>query len=206
MAVIPGEIGRQSYELVGERIATILADELPEQFALSTAAPELKAALAAQVFTERIVPFDKTEVPCVNVQMASGDYSGQTVKQDDGTYTFFIDCYTSAKNTDDVKGDQYAMVKLKKLMGVVRSILKDTRYKTLGYAPGFIMSRQISGIAIANNAQQDATHTVMGRITLVVKVPETVELIEPELIAGYQTTVKLFETELGYLWDKPEYY
>lgn len=206
MAVIQGEIGRQSYELVGDRIAEILADELPEQFALSTAAPELKSVLAAQVFTERVVPFDKTEVPCVNVQLASGDYSGQTVKQSDGTYTFFIDCYASAKNTEDAKGDQYALIKLKKLMGVIRAILQDTRYKTLGFTAPFVMSRQVTGIAISNNAQQDATHTVMGRITLVVKVPETVELIEPELIAGYQTTVKLFETELGYLWDKPEYY
>lgn len=205
MAVIPGEIGRQSYELVGDRVAEIIADELPAQFALSTAAPEIKAALAALVYTERVVPFDKTEVPCVNIQLASGDYAGQTIKQDDATYTFLIDCYASAKDKDGVKGDQFALVKLKKLMGVVRAILKDTRYKTLGYAPGFIMSRQISGIAIANNAQQDATHTVMGRLTLVVKVPETVDLIEPELIAGYQTTVKLFDTDLGYLWDKAEY-
>ena len=60
MAVIQGEIGRQSYELVGDRIAEILADELPEQFALSTAAPELKSVFAAQVFTERVVPFYKT--------------------------------------------------------------------------------------------------------------------------------------------------
>ena len=205
MAVIPGEIGRQSYELVGDRLAEILADELPEQFALSTAATELKSVLQAQVFTERIVPFDKTEVPCVNVQLASGDYSGQTVKQADGAYTFFIDCYASAKNTDDVKGDQYALVKLKKLMGVIRAILQDTRYLTLGYSRGFVMSRQVTGIAISNNAQQDAAHIVMGRITMTVKVPETVELIEPELIAGYETTVKLYETEEGYLWDKEEY-
>ena len=205
MAVIPGEIGRQSYELVGDRIAEILADELPEQFTLSTAATNIKSVLMAEVYTERVVPFDKEEVPCVNVQLASGDYAGQTVKQADGTYTYFIDCYASAKNTDNDMGDQFAIVKLKKLMGVIRAIIQDARYLTLGYDRGFVMSRQITSIAIGNTPQQDAAHIVMGRLTLVVKVPETVDLIEPVLIAGYTTTVKLYDTEKGYLWDKSEY-
>jgi hypothetical protein len=205
MAVIPGEIGRQAYELVGDRIAEILADELPNQFSLSTASADIKSVLQAEVYTERVVPFDKEEVPCVNVQLASGDYAGQTVKQADGTYIFFIDCYASAKNKDNSEGDVFALVKLKKLIGVIRAIIQDTRYLTLGYARGFVMNRQITGIAIANNSQQDAMHIVMGRLTLTVKVPETVELLEPTLAEGYQTTVKLYETEKGYLWDKEEY-
>src|SRR3990167_3818287 len=87
-----------------------------------------------------------------------------------------LDVEVSAKSTDDDSGDVLAMIKCQKLIGVIRAILQDPQYKTLGYAPGFIMSRQSTKIAFANKYQGDSMNTVVGRLMFNVKVPETTEL------------------------------
>lgn len=205
MAVITGEIATQSFELVRDRIAEILADELPEQFVLSTASSDLKSVLQAEVYTERVVPFDKTDLPCINVMLSSGDYNNQDVQKVDGAYTFFIDCYTSAKNKADERADKLANIKLQKLMGVCRAILMDAQYKTLGFAAPFIMNRKVTALAIGNISQQDSANVMMGRLNVSVRVIESVNLKEVDLIAGFETTVKLYETEKGFLWEKQDY-
>ena len=190
-------IQTQSFELVRDRIGEILADELPEQAILIG-----DTDLNATVFRERFVPMSSTELPAVNVYLARGEYNKLTNINQDGVYSYNIDVYTSAATTNDERGDSLAMVKLQKLMGVVHGILSHQAYLTLGFAPGLIGHRSVKGLAIQQPGKgKDAESVVMGRLMFDVKAADVNERVQGTLIAGYQTTVKLHESEQGYFWE-----
>lgn len=199
MSVINNVIPPQSFEIVRDRIGRILADELLHQFQLS-GNPDLNV----KNWIERWLQYDVKELPSVNVMLADGSYGGQTVIQSDGTYRYYIDCHVKAKSSENDPGDQKAMIKLHRLLGVCRSILSDARYKTLGFStpPGFIMSRQVESIQISNpnHKEHDATSSVMGRLVFAVKVPETTEYVGPTTAREFVTSVMLSNTDKGYLW------
>lgn len=195
MSLINGIIPQQSFELVRDRIGQILALEIANQFTLTS-----NSDFDLDVWVERFVPFDKEELPTINVSLATGGFTGHTQKSTDGTYTYFIDVFTKAISTDDEKGDQMASVKLQRLLGMCRAILENPRYKTLGFDPPSIFNRHCESISIAEPGKQDATSSVMGRLAFSVKVLETVELIDPVLIGRSDTRVKLYETDKGYFY------
>lgn len=202
MSIINVPIGPQSFEIVRDRVGRILAQELQTQFSLNYDSNFLNM----NVWIERFIPFEIKEYPSVNVQLAEGNYGGQTQVQSDGTYRYYVDCYVAARTTNaNGPGDQYAMAKLQRLMGVVRGIIEYSGYKTLGFntPPGFIMNRHWEGLQIANPDQKriDAESSVMGRLVLSVKVPENNDLgsLAKPLNVLY-THWKLSSTDKGYLW------
>lgn len=199
MSVIPSIIPPQAFEIIRDRIGSILADELLNQSVLDANNPEIKAT----VWVERFVPFSHTEMPACNVMLSRGQLDGHSAIRTDGTYTYFIDFYTKAVTTAALQGDTVAIFRLHKLIGMARAILENPRYKTLGFVPPFIMFRRAGEITIADPGQQDAISSVMGRLVFNVKVTENTELIAPAIIAGYNTSVKLHETDLGYFYSKP---
>lgn len=212
MALLTGIIPTQNFEVVRDRIAEILADEINNQITLRGAeTPALDVShLPTTVAIERIIPFDKTELPGVDVSFSNGDYGNKDQTQVDGNYDYFIDCYASAKTSDDpdnagelLRADYAAKVKLHKLLGVCRAILENPKYRTLGYTPPFCATVGVKTIAIADPERQDAVTTVMGRLVFTLRVPETVELVEPRAIDGYSTTVILYETDKGYHYGPP---
>lgn len=200
MSVIDQVIPPQAFEVVRDRISRILADEILNQFQISYNADILNV----KVWTERFLQFDKTELPAVNVTLAEGSYGGQTAIQSDGTYRYNIDCYFKSKANEDEPGDVRAMIKLQRLLGICRSIIEDPRYIRLGFStnPGFVMNRHFETIQIQNPHQKehDATNSVMGRLVLSVKVPEITWQARPVDAADFVSTIKLSETEFGYLW------
>jgi hypothetical protein len=196
MSLINGIIPPQNFELVRDRIAEILTTEVANQFIL-TSNPDFDL----DIWIERSIPFDKEELPTINGNLATGSFSGHTQKTTDGTYTYFIDCFTKAVSTDDDKGDQLASIKLQRLLGICRAILEDPKYKTLGFSPPSIFNRHCESLSIAEPGKQDAASSVMGRLSFIVKVPETVELITPILLGRNDTRVKLFETDRGYFYS-----
>lgn len=197
MSQITIPIPTQAFELVRNRIADILIDELANQ-ATITYKPELDAT----VFTERFVPFDKVEMPAVNVMLTRGDYDNQTTIDSDGTYRYNIDCYHKAPTTSIKDGDSEAMRKLQTLIGTCRAILESSKYITLGFVAPFVMNKHVENIQIAAPPDaKDSSSVVMGRITFVVRVPEEVDKLTPELIAGFDTQVKLGDTDKGYIYS-----
>ncbi len=197
MSVIDKPIQPQAFEIVRDRLGRILTDELDNQFQIQYD-PDLKV----KSWIERFVPYDSTELPSINVTMAEGSYGGQTSIQSDGTYKYFVDAYVHAKSTKAMGGDAKATRKLHRLLGVCRAIIEDARYIRLGFAPGFVMNRHIESIQIQNpsNKEHDAESSIMGRLTVIVKVPEVTTYVQPVNLAGLDTTIKLAETDKGYLW------
>lgn len=200
MGIITNTIPPQADELIRDRIGAIAKDELINQFL--TYNPD---AFVEDVWIERVVPFDQIELPAVNVHTPKGDYENTHQGSADGIYTFDIDVHTSAESTNTTGGDVLANFKLKRLLGILRYIFADPKYKTLGFQPGlFIEWVRVVGYDIKPNYRDNnglwsaALNSAMGRLTIQVKANQANTLIAPPLLDTHITQVKLLLTENGY--------
>lgn len=201
-SIITEAILTGSFELVGDRIAAILADELASQATLQSD-PNLNVK---GVYIERFVPFSHTDCPTVNVSLNLGDYSSFTRLRQDGTYQFFIDVYEKSATTIDGRGDSLANKKLKKLYNVCRAILSHHKYNTLAFAPPFIEHTEVKSVVFGSpQNKSESENMVMARMTFEVRVPETVQPITPTDIDGYTTKAILGLTDKGYLYGGDAY-
>jgi hypothetical protein len=135
----------------------------------------------------------------VNVVFASGSYGNQDSRNSTGSYKYMIDFYTSAKSTATDGGDKLATFKLHSLLGICRAILENPQYATLGIARPSLNRTTVADIAVEQPQNtQDGASVIMGRLTFDVSVCEGVQLIDANNIAGWETSVKMDETETGY--------
>lgn len=203
MAKINSIIPQKNYELIRDRIASILNTEIANQYVLTNL-----PALNALVYIERSIAFHKEEIPAVNVTVLRGDYSNKHTGQKDGTYVFAIDTYHKAKTkkvgSTITRGDYSAAANLHKLMGVIDAILENSDYKTLDFTPGIIAGTRVMNINVGpEQTDGDGFNTCRGRMEFEVRCIETTALKEGDLIAGNDTKVKLYETETGYVYAMP---
>ena len=197
MSLLNEVVPVSSFELIRDKIGAILAEEINHQFLISYD-PEIQINT---VWVERFIPFSKTELPTINVTVASGTYDSKDMKHAVGTYTYNIEIYSSSKTSEDDRGDVQAKFKLHKLMRICRAILENPRYKYLGFDPVKIISRRyVQDIVFAQGPTQDADNTIMGMLTFIVIVPETNELINPPLLAGHDTSWKIQQSDKGYFY------
>lgn len=196
MSMITAAIPQQNFEVVRDRIFEILVDEIESQATL-TYDPDLDAS----VYVEYGPPFQSSQTPCVNIMVGNGDYSNKNQGQADGGYNYYIDCFASARTTETNDGSTLAAFKLQRLMGVIRAILEDPLYKTLGIAPPSLSRTSVTELRFQEPQPQDASSMAMGRITFNVVVMEDVRLSTANLIAGYNTQVKLDTTDKGYIFS-----
>ncbi len=200
-AQLTGVIPKQAFEIIRDRVCQILADEFDNQFLLG-GDYDLENV---DIYMERLIPFDHTDLPALNVGIERGDYTSYHQGQSEATYRFFIEHNTSAEWDDEQRGDTAAKIKVQKLMGKARAILENPIYKTLGFPKGanaLISHRHVESFVFAESTRMDAQNTTMARMILVVKTVEVTDLIEANVILGYDTTVKLHDGEKGYYWSK----
>lgn len=195
MAKISSIIGNSYFEQIRDRIALILALEIENQLLLSG-----NYDIDADVWLERSIPFDKVELPAVNVSLASGNYANKNMGSVDGTYDFFIDCFTSSKTSTSVEGDKRATLKLHRLLAVCRSILENPVYKTLDFTPPGIQHTMVTSLNIRSNQGADALNTMMGRILFRVVANERTSLLTAPEIKEFYTSVKIDTSDEGYVY------
>lgn len=195
MSVITGIIGEQSFEAVRDRVGAILADELDMQGYLTS-----DVLFDSTVYLERFVRFNPSELPAVNVSIARGSLDNHDQESTDNTVLIFIECHTKAKSGPGVDGDTKSVKLMQKLIGTCRAILEDSRYKTLGFEPPFVMNRHCVEMLFNVPVTEDSESTCMGRLVLSVRVPEGNGLSIPRLLNGYKTSVKINTSEQGYLY------
>ena len=94
MAVITEAIPQQGFDIVQNRIAEILVEEITNQIAVQELTDEVN------VFVERIEPFDKSEDVVIMVYLKEGDYDGYTQRDTQGTNMYFIDVYAGGEASD----------------------------------------------------------------------------------------------------------
>jgi len=195
MAKINNIIPVSNYELIRDRIALILGIELANQFVLNG------EDFAPDVYLERTNPFDKTELPAVNVSLASGNYDNKNQGDSRNTVQFHIDVYTSSPSTNSIKGDKQSMFNCQRLIGICRAILENPVYKTLDFEPPSISRSSCDSFGFGKPAENDAQNITQGRIIFSVVCHETTELKTAVQIGSWYTQVKLSDTDKGYMYE-----
>lgn len=200
-AVIDALIGRQNFEVVLDRIGEILTVEFERQILLGNYDLD-----SVKIFRERTIPCMPSELAIVNVSVFSGDFQEDTQSQAQGMYRYIIEVLTNSESEDvtlnnDGRGDRIAAKKMHRIMGIIRSILSDNRYATLGFNRPSIGHRKIERMFFMAAPNQDANTTRQGRLEFLVKVPE----VPASFVTGVPfkenfTFVKLHETVYGYEW------
>jgi len=195
MSKLNTKVLSQNFELIGQRVGSILADELHNQSTL----PPVETDINATVWVERFIAFDSSDMPCINVCFTRGNNEGNYVVNSDYTHSYTIDVYTSAKSTSSQRGDVKSTNILHRILGVVRAILENPQYRTLDFASPSIENVSLKTIEIAEADKNKNTESIaMGRIVLDVQVREGMQLQTGVDIAESNTTVKLYNTEKGY--------
>lgn len=193
-------IGSQNFELIRDRIGEILANELNNQATLKS--DESLNSDNLTVWTERFIPFDKEELPAINVALSSGDYSGETPVTADGSYLYTIDIFTKAKTkkngTSLELGDKKSSLQCQMITGLCRSILMNSLYLTLGFERGYIHRRKINSLNVAQLKEQEGIYPFMIRLEMTVKVTETTIEELPTDAAGYDSVFTINETDKGF--------
>lgn len=202
MPKILSVLGPQAFELIRDRIAIILADEIEGQYLL-TYDPDFGAM---KVFVESANPNDKEDLPIINLSFAMGSYPLLKEYNGDilGSYIYNIDVYTNSPSDDEADGDNLSGIKLQKILGVCRAILDNPIYRNLNYAPGFIQRVSVQDINIradSKDMNNDSLNTRMGRLTVSVEVQEKVSLLTGNILNEWTTTVSLNETADGYYYQ-----
>lgn len=189
------KIESQRFELIRDAIGRVLCAEITDQVKLQPIGFE-----NIHVCLERTVPFDKTELPAINICYVESRLTDENTAFE-STYDnkFFIEVYANAKSEMNAKGDKLSAVLVTKIMGMVRAILRNERYYYLDFEEKFIQSRKVENIARTQpRIQNDNENTASGVVEVHYFASETTEL-ETGTLAGYlDTTVKLVDTEKGY--------
>lgn len=204
MPIITNPIPQQQFEVIRDRIALIIAEELASQ---CSAGKLNRPDLNATVWVERFTTFDNTELPAINVKLDSGVFDWDIQTHQIPTYTYHIDIHVNSKQVGTADADKAAMLKAERLAGIVRAILHDPRYNTLAFAKPSISRRQVTRIDFyPGESSADALSTAGARLTFTVASTETVELSTAQDFAGITTKVKIHNTEIGYKYEVTESY
>jgi len=188
-AKIIGQIPVQNFELIRDKIAVILALEIPVQ----TAASSIKA-----VWLERFIPFDLEELPAINISYDNTPYDRHDPKSRHGENQYYIDVIVNAKHSVTEKADIKASKLVQRIAGIVCYILSSAEYYTLDFNPGLIQSKWVSDLKIGKLSEGDALHTIVARIIFKVRANEIVGDLTGVLGEIFTTQIKLDETDKGY--------
>lgn len=196
MSLINGVIPAQGFEIVRDLVGAVLKTELEKQKTLQNLTNDIS------VFNSRSTPFAHSEKLMINVLLDSADYGTFNEKSQSGLTNFFIDIYVSAKESENVDGGYAATLLKDKYLGMIRYILQDHHYKTLGLAPGSILGTYVNGFEnFEPNNTQDSSFVKMGRLSYSVRIYEDQSLWDGIEINTIFTKVKLNLTNKGYEYE-----
>jgi len=197
MSKINAIIPQFNFDLIADRLASIIAIELNYQVAV-----DYDDKIDAKVFIERSIPIDASELPMVNVAFAGADYDNKKQTSKDGSYTFEIDAYTKSKTDASEMSDKKATKTLQRILGIINYVLEHPAYKTLDFAPGFIATTLVQSIKIQDpKGAKDVDSVKMGRISFAVRVWESTTDEPVTNVLQYNTQVQIEESEQGYYYQ-----
>lgn len=195
MAKITHLIGRTRGEILLDKICQILTEEIASQSTLA-----VDPSVDARVWMSRYTPFDKTEMPAINVTLASADFTSKTTKSQDVTYTYSIDVYVRGES------NKSSILLKNRIAGLVRGILDNPIYKTLDLPPAVLRTTAIKRITHTDPLDDSAPtdYITMCRLDFEVQTWEDTQGIDALILACTSTVVKLYDTEQGYYWGACE--
>lgn len=192
-------IAVSNFEIVRDKIALILKEEMDNQALLRGSGDPVvpDPNYTANFYTERFSPVGKEEGNVITVDVEGGQLDNRTNVTQSFECKFNIDIYVGAKETETT-GYYNSAVKLHRLAGLVRHIIQSPNYYNLGLSG--VESRSASLIQFARvSDEQNAAFSRMGRVTLTVRIHEESSAISVTEAEGYDTEIRINETDLGYL-------
>jgi hypothetical protein len=199
---------QDSFEIVRDQIAAILAAEISSQMALATAASKDSDDWKLRIFVERAAPWeqflnDQTDnSPLVNVWFDSSNIdlkASNLIQRQKTDGVFNIDCYGYGKSKSAVgghtPGDKEAAFEVQKAIRLVRNILMSSEYTYLGLQ-GLVWNRYPLSINVFQPQidSQNVQNIVAGRIALQVTFNEfSPQGDESELLEYVSINVKRTE-------------
>lgn len=197
-SILTETIGVQNFEVVANRIGSILLEEIQNQKNIQGFKDHV------EIFNERIEPFDKNQDVMLTIAFRQAEYGGQTTRDSQGEYLYFIDIFGSGWGEEENAPSIIAKNKLFRYVGLVRYILSSGKYLTLGFPPGFIGGKYIEKITLdtdysnfGNHSNYDGSYIRFARIIYRVRVQENQELWQGVPLQGNTTNVTLDNTAQG---------
>jgi len=188
-------IPQQNFELIASKVATIILTEFANQIVLE---PLNTIFSIDKIWLERFIPFDKTEMPAINVFYNSSTYTDNTPHNSLGDSKFSIEVITNAKHTSNNDGDLLAAQKLHRLIGAIRYILKHPAYLSLDLQK-FVFYTQVESIRIGQPTQSgEGLHAISGLITFNVRLRENNGDISGISLEKQTTTFLIDNSNKGY--------
>ena len=185
----------QNFEKIRDRIAEILALEIPSQAALQG-----RADIDAEVYTSRMAPFDHTDLPCINVEFTRGDYPSRNSEKSDGTYLYHIDVFTKKPTTSSLEGGQASSEVSQRIAGTVRAILSNPIYRTLNFAAPSLKHTEVNKIMIPEYLELEAVNYRLVRVVFSVDTIEGIEYATPVPFGEALSSVSVDCTDNGFLY------
>lgn len=202
---------QDTYEIVRDQVAAILATETLAQQALATAALKDPDLWAFDVYTERKDPFsilgpDSTgemsgDKSIINVWLERVDLpDGNDIKNQDGTAIINIDniaSKASKKNGSTIDGSDYlSSLDSERIARLARNIIMHPSYKHLGLTANYVKSRTITGIQKLFTDREDRpfSHVVVSRISLAVRITEFMDQLTSETLEQILIDVEKSDT------------
>jgi hypothetical protein len=199
-ALLDYAIGQSNFELVRDRIATIVKEELDNQAILNGSIAVPDPDLVADVYIERFSTPSEGEGTVIAVNLDNNRFDNQTAVSQLCEAHYNIDIFCNAVEDENTEGYEKSGKKAARIAGVIRAILQSPVYDRLRFANGIVERRSVQSMRFARiNDEQDAQYTRMTRIDVIVQVNETVTGIVPVTAAGYDTQIKIELTNKGYL-------
>ena len=188
----------QRFEEIRDKIGEILAIELSNQAALTG-----RTELNPEIWVERTTPFDSAQLPALLVEFANSQvitYNPRDARYS-LTYNLFVVNKSKASVIDGkfILADQMSLINTQRICGLIRSIITHPLYLRLGFAPGFVETRNIESVVVEQKeAAEDSEATTVGMIVLKVNVSENNTTVPTINLAGADTIVSLEGTEEGF--------
>lgn len=219
MANITSIVPISNFEIITSKIASILADELSNQKTLLTSAiaaeqaktePDLelieyytlyKDSIPSNVYEERFIEPNQSEMPFLNVVFISSTQNELVSPSTSiGICRYTIESWQGSSSSANVRGDQRATQKLKRLLGACSRIIMDRNYKDLGL--GYLIGyRMVQDIMVAQpNKSDNADNNIYGKFDIEVKVSEMVPEITGVLWSRSDIDIEFSQSEKGYSW------
>lgn len=143
---------QDTFEIVRDQIAIVLATEVANQMTLATNAGKDPALWDLRIFKERTNPWEqflnlqpgdeKSRAPIVNIWFDNSNFemgASNLIDRQKATSIFNIDCYGYGESMDDgatghTPGDLTAALEVQRAVRLVRNILMAAEYTYLGFS------------------------------------------------------------------------
>jgi len=196
-------IGKAGFEVVRDKLFTIISEEIPQQATLETD-PDLKTFLqSVQVFQERFVPYSPGETPNINIVFSGGMLQPASRGNQTHEPKFFIDITVQEPTVyDDTNsvveyGDTKASIRMQRLIQIVRNILTFPDYSSIDLKPvvGRVNIANIEVFQPQRNSDE-AGNIICGRLNMDIQNNEiTLPNTTTDVIEGNDSQIYPSETD-----------